>query len=109
MTMRFVILGAGALGSILAGHLARAGEDVRVVAGGHRAAYVRQQGITITGVADFTVACPVITDPLALRETDVLIVAVKTYDMAAALASLRHLQVATVLSIQNGVLKNAQS
>ena len=70
--------------------------------------YVRQHGITITGVADFTIACPVITDPLALREADVLIVAVKTYDMAAALASLRHLQVATVLSIQNGVLKNAQ-
>jgi ketopantoate reductase len=35
-------------------------------------------------------------------------VAVKTYDMVAALASLRHLQVATVLSIQNGVLKNTQ-
>jgi 2-dehydropantoate 2-reductase len=106
--MRFVILGAGALGSILAAHLARAGEDVSVVARGHRAAYLRQQGITLTGVADFTVACPVITDPRALRETDVLIVAVKTYDMAAPLASLRHLQVATVLSIQNGVLKNTQ-
>jgi 2-dehydropantoate 2-reductase len=50
----------------------------------------------------------VITDPLELREADVLIVAVKTYDMAAALASLRHLKVAMVLSIQNGVLKNVQ-
>jgi 2-dehydropantoate 2-reductase len=104
-TMRFVILGAGALGSILAGHLARAGEDV-VVARGYRADYMRQHGITLTGLADFTIACPVITDPLALREADVLIVAVKTYDMAAALASLCHLQVAMVLSIQNGVLKN---
>jgi 2-dehydropantoate 2-reductase len=46
------------------------------------------------------------TDPADLREADVLIVAVKTYGMAAALASLRHLDVATVLSVQNGVLKN---
>jgi 2-dehydropantoate 2-reductase len=106
--MRFVILGAGALGSLLAGHLARAGEDVMVVARGDRARYVRQHGITITGLADFTIACPVITDPMALREADVLIVAVKTYDMAAALAPLRHFNVATVLSVQNGVLKNAQ-
>ena len=106
--MRFVVLGAGALGSIIAGHLARAGEDVVLVARGDRARYVQQHGITVTGVADFTSACPVITDPLALRAADVLLVAVKTYDMAAALASLRHLQVATVLSIQNGVLKNTQ-
>ena len=35
--MRFVILGAGALGSIIAGHLARAGEDVMVIARGDRA------------------------------------------------------------------------
>jgi 2-dehydropantoate 2-reductase len=106
--MRFVILGAGALGSIIAGHLARAGEDVMLVARGDRARYVQQYGITLTGVADFTIACPVITDPLALRAADVLLVAVKTYDMATALASLRHLQAATVLSIQNGVLKNVQ-
>ena len=51
--MRFVILGAGALGSILAGHLARAGEDVVVVARGYRADYMRQHGITLTGLADF--------------------------------------------------------
>ena len=91
--MQFVILGAGALGSIIAGHLARAGEDVIVIARGDRARYIRQHGITLTGRADFTIACPVITDPVALHGADVLIVAVKTYDMAAALTSLRHLDV----------------
>ncbi|MBI2886794.1 MAG: 2-dehydropantoate 2-reductase [Chloroflexi bacterium] len=106
--MRIVVLGAGALGSIIAGHLARAGEDVVVVARGDRAGYLRQHGITITGLADFNSACPVITDPLELRGADVLIMAVKTYDTAAALAPLRHLDVATVLSVQNGVLKNEQ-
>jgi 2-dehydropantoate 2-reductase len=106
--MRFVVLGAGALGSILAGLLARAGEDVTVIARGHRASYLQQQGITITGLADFTITCPVVTDPMKLHGADVLIVAVKTYDMAAALAPLRHLDVATVLSVQNGVRKNEQ-
>jgi 2-dehydropantoate 2-reductase len=47
--MRFVILGAGALGSLIAGHLARAGEDVMLVARGDRARYVQQHGITVTG------------------------------------------------------------
>jgi 2-dehydropantoate 2-reductase len=106
--MRFVVLGAGALGSIIAGHLARAGEDFALIARGRRADYLRQQGVTITGLADFTVACPVVTDPTELRAADVLIVAVKTYDMAAALAPLRHLDVGTVLGLQNGVLKNEQ-
>jgi 2-dehydropantoate 2-reductase len=69
---------------------------------------LQQHGITITGLADFTIACPVVTDPMKLHRADVLIVAVKTYDMAAALAPLRHLDVAIVLSVQNGVRKNEQ-
>ncbi|MQG27028.1 MAG: hypothetical protein FI723_01420 [SAR202 cluster bacterium] len=42
--MKTVVLGAGALGSIIAGHLARAGEDVTLVARGDRAEYLRQNG-----------------------------------------------------------------
>lgn len=106
--MRFVICGAGALGSILAGHLARAGEDVALVARGARAAYLKDNGITITGLVDFTAPCRIGTEPGELVETDVLILAVKTYDTATALDSLRHLKLSTVLSVQNGVLKNEQ-
>jgi len=58
--MRFAILGAGALGSIIAGHLARAGEDVRVITRGHRAQYLHQHGITITGVAAAGLAVPTV-------------------------------------------------
>jgi 2-dehydropantoate 2-reductase len=49
-----------------------------------------------------------VTDPYQVHVADVLIIAVKTYDTATALESLKHLQVASVVSIQNGVLKNAQ-
>jgi 2-dehydropantoate 2-reductase len=106
--MKVVILGAGALGSIIGGHLARAGEEVTLIARGQRAAQVQQHGLTLTGLADFTVPVAVSTRPQDVREADVLVVAVKTYDTEAALASVSHLQVGSVLSIQNGVLKDEQ-
>jgi 2-dehydropantoate 2-reductase len=106
--MNIVILGAGALGSIIGGHLARAGEDVTVIARGPRAAHVQQHGITLTGLADFTVPVTVTTQPQAVHAADVLVVAVKTYDTEPALESVSHLKVGSVLSIQNGVLKNEQ-
>src|SRR5215813_14932124 len=106
--MKIVILGAGALGTVLSAHLARAGEDVTLIARGQRAVYLQEHGATITGLADFTVPVNVITDPSQLHDADALIVTVKTYDMDAALASVKHLAVGSVLSIQNGVLKDEQ-
>ena len=106
--MKIVVLGAGALGSIIAGHFARAGEEVTIIARGDRAAYLQQHGITLTGLADFTVPVAVATQPQMVREADVLVVAVKTYDTEPALESVSHLKVGSVLSIQNGVLKDEQ-
>ena len=84
--MKIVILGAGALGTVLGAHLARAGEDVTLIARGQRAAYLQEHGATITGLVDFTVPVRVVTDPSQVHDADVLIVTVKTYDMASALA-----------------------
>jgi 2-dehydropantoate 2-reductase len=106
--MNIVILGAGALGTVLGAHLAKAGEDVTLLARGNRAAYLREHGATITGLADFTVPVTVVTDPQQVREADVLIVTVKTYDMGAALSSVKHIRVGSILSIQNGAVKNEQ-
>src|SRR5215470_11792885 len=106
--MKIVILGAGALGTVLSAHLARAGEDVTLIARGQRAVYLQEHGATITGLVDFTVPVRVVTDPSQVHDADALIVTVKTYDMDTALASVKHLDVGSVLSIQNGVLKNEQ-
>lgn len=106
--MNVVVLGAGALGSIIAGHLARAGEDVSLVARGDRAEHLRQNGITITGLGDFNVQCPVVTDPSQISGADVLIVAVKTYQMDLALSGLSHARFPCVVSVQNGVKFNDQ-
>src|SRR5712691_8267279 len=108
VSMHIVILGAGALGTVLGAHLTRAGEEVTLIARGNRAAYLREYGATLTGLVDFTVPVRVITDPSQVHDADVLIVTVKTYDMASALESLKHLHVESVLSLQNGVLKDEQ-
>lgn len=76
-----------------------------LIARGERANALRDHGITITGLADFAIPCPVVTDPAELSHADVCIITVKTYDMISALASIRHLDVSSILSIQNGVLK----
>ncbi len=104
--MKTVVLGAGALGSIVAGHLARAGEEVTLIARGDRAEYLRHNGITITGVSEFNTPCSITTEPKELSEADVLIVAVKTYDMEAAISSVAHVEFSSVLSVQNGVHVN---
>ena len=106
--MKFVIVGAGALGSIIAGHLAKAGQDVTLVARGKRAAFLKENGITLTGLVDYTTPCNIVEDVGEIRTADVLIIAVKTYDMEEVLAAVDHIDVASVLSVQNGVLKNEQ-
>ena len=106
--MNFVIVGAGALGSIYAAHLARAGHEVSLIARGERAAALARHGIGIVGEDSFSVRCNIVTQPETLRQADVVIVAVKTYDTAQALAPLRGLKVKIAFSVQNGVLKNQQ-
>src|SRR5580700_2296999 len=102
----FAILGAGAMGSIVGAHLARAGHSVVMLARGRRAAHIDAAGLSIRGLAEFTVAARTLSDPARLTRAGTLIVAVKTPGTAAALAALRHAQFDLTLSIQNGPLKN---
>jgi 2-dehydropantoate 2-reductase len=43
--MKVIVLGAGGLGSIIAGHLAMAGEDVTLVTRGDRTKFLLKNGI----------------------------------------------------------------
>jgi len=104
--VEFVILGAGAIGSIIGGHLARAGHEVVMLARGARATYLQKHGITITGLTEFTTAVKTLSDPGAIGHAGTLIIATKTPGTEAALEPLRRVQLRTALSIQNGPLKN---
>ncbi|HEY9183603.1 MAG TPA: 2-dehydropantoate 2-reductase N-terminal domain-containing protein, partial [Gammaproteobacteria bacterium] len=46
----FAVLGAGAMGSILGAHLARAGHSVAMLARGRRAEQIRSEGLRISGL-----------------------------------------------------------
>lgn len=103
---QFAILGAGAIGSILGAHLARAGHDVVMLARGARAESLQREGLRMRGLVDFSVRVPTLTDPSQFAGAEVFIVATKTNGTAAALSALEHANVDVAFSIQNGVWKN---
>src|SRR5262245_53311267 len=102
----FVILGAGALGTIFGAHLARAGHSVAMLVRERRAQQIRADGLRVQGLADFSVQVPALTDPSQVRRAAVLIVAMKSYGTANALAPLRDAAIDTAFSVQNGAFKN---
>jgi len=104
--MRFAILGAGALGTILGAHLSRAGHEVAMIVRGERARVLLRQGLVLNGLSDIKARPTVIDDPQKLRETGTLIVATKAIDSMQSLEALRHLRLDNAFSVQNGVLKN---
>jgi 2-dehydropantoate 2-reductase len=108
MTSRtdFAILGAGAIGSILGAHLARAGHSVTMLVRERRAAQLRSDGLKIKGLSEIATQVEVLTDASQLRGADTLIVAMKTPGTAEALEPLRNAAIGVAFSIQNGMWKN---
>lgn len=102
----FAIVGAGAIGSIIAAHLVRSGRAVSVLARGRRAEQLQAQGLRIKGLSEISMPVNVLSDASQLREAGTLIIATKTPGSEELLEQLRHVQVDAALSIQNGVLKD---
>jgi 2-dehydropantoate 2-reductase len=89
--MRYIIYGLGAIGGTVAGHLVQIGADVVGVARGAHLEKIRADGLRLlTPHGSTTVRFPVADDPAALRpqRDDLVILAVKSQDTAAALHSL---------------------
>ncbi len=104
--MKFAILGAGALGTILGAHLSRAGHEVVMIARGERARTLQRQGLVLNGLSDIKARCPIVDDPKKLLNTGTLIIATKALDTAQAIDALKHLELENAFSVQNGVMKN---
>lgn len=102
----FAILGAGAIGSILGAHLARAGHSVVMLARERRAAQLRSDGLKIKGLAELSTPVSALSDASQLRGAEVLVVAMKTPGTAEALEPLRKAEIGVAFSIQNGLWKN---
>jgi 2-dehydropantoate 2-reductase len=105
--MKFAILGSGAVGGYYGARLARAGHAVTFIARGAHLAAIRERGLEVRSpmLGDFTVRAPAEEDTARIGPVDVVIVAVKTYDNATALALLQPMvgEHTTVLTLQNGV------
>jgi 2-dehydropantoate 2-reductase len=99
--MTIAILGPGGVGGFVAAALARAGEDVIVVAREATAELIARQGISVQSVrlGDF-VAWPQATNELE-RPVGVLLIATKATGLAAALERIRS-EPALVVPLLNG-------
>ena len=106
--MRYVIYGAGAVGGMIGGRLFEAGYDVTLIARGEHLATIQQQGLRMVRPdADVTVRIPVVADPADadVRPGDVVMLAMKSQDTAAALERLVRVvpQDIALVCAQNGV------
>ena len=82
--MTVAIVGAGAIGGLLGAHLARAGEDVVLIARGAHLAAMRARGVTVrTGNEEFT-AHPRSTDDMgAVADASVVFITLKAHSIPA--------------------------
>ncbi|KUN88697.1 ketopantoate reductase family protein [Streptomyces griseoruber] len=89
--MRYIIIGAGAVGGTVGGRLAEAGQEVVLVARGAHAAALKEGGLRLrVPQGELTQRLPVVGGPRelgVLRADDVLVLAVKTQDSEAALGT----------------------
>lgn len=104
--VQFAILGAGAMGSIVGAHLARAGHSVAMLVRERRARQIESDGLRINGLAQFSTPVRTIVDPSQLRSAEIFIVTTKAIDTAASLAPFHNARIGSAFSIQNGVMKN---
>lgn len=109
--MKYVILGAGGLGSVVGGYLAHTGQDVTLIGRQAHMDAIARDGLRITGPkGDFCIRenLTLATHPDQVAgEHDYLIVCVKSKDMESTLADAQDLvrRVGTVLTLQNGIDK----
>src|SRR5438046_10689032 len=106
-TMKVCVIGCGAVGSLFAAHLAKAGE-VEVWAYDlwkEHIEAIRRHGLRLSGAADFIARLHATSSPQELPRCDYGIVATKAIHTCSAIAQTAHIydQIGAVCTVQNGV------
>jgi 2-dehydropantoate 2-reductase len=101
--MKIAVIGAGAIGGLVAGYLKLQKEDVILLGRPEVVQAVRQKGLEISGVrGNFNI--PISATEKLDSPVDLAILATKTQDVGNALLdNLRFVQDAAVLTTQNGI------
>src|SRR5919109_4797765 len=110
--MRIAVFGSGGVGGYFGGRLALAGEDVMFIARGAHLQAMRTQGLRVESPkGNFTVPSVQATDdPAQVGEVDVVLVAVKAWQVPGAAQAIRPMVGAEtcVVPLQNGLEAPAQ-
>jgi 2-dehydropantoate 2-reductase len=100
---RVCVAGAGTIGSLLAGHLARVSDVAVLTRREEHARALNERGLRVSGRADFTAPLRATTDPAQL-EADLVILACKGSDLDPLARRISgHFAGATVMTVQNGL------
>jgi 2-dehydropantoate 2-reductase len=101
--MRIAVLGAGAIGSLVAGYLKNSGQDALLVGRADAVKAISADGLKITGArGELNVRINAV--PRLVEKPDLAILAVKTQDIDEAVRdNLEYLKNTLILTTQNGI------
>ena len=102
--MRACVVGAGAIGSLLAAHLATVGDVLVLTRRQDHANALNEEGLRVSGRHDFTARVTAAADARDLPDFDLGIVATKATGLEAAAEALSgRFPAATIMTVQNGL------
>ncbi len=101
--MRIAVIGAGAVGGLVAALTARAGHEVLVTARGEHAEAIARAGLRIDGGWGEWVAAVELVRSIPTHPVDLFVLATKAHDSAEALAPWATHDGTPVLVLQNGL------
>ncbi len=102
--MRVCVVGAGSIGSLLAGHLATVTDVVVLTRRAEHARALNEDGLRVSGRHDFTARVTAASDPRDVPDFDLGIVATKANEVEAAAESLGgRFAGTTMMTVQNGL------
>jgi 2-dehydropantoate 2-reductase len=101
-----LIVGAGSVGGFFGAHLAKRNPNVSFLLRPGTLAAVREQGLTVrSATGTFTVQPAAASDPRDLPKPDLVILAVKAYDLDAVMSQIEPVltERTVILTLQNGI------
>ena len=104
--MRIAVMGAGGVGGCLGALLTQAGADVTLIARGEHLKAMRQNGLRLVQqTTEFTVPVNATSEPSEVGTADLVLLAVKTYQITEASQAIRPLigPKTQIVTLQNGV------
>ncbi len=101
--MKIAVIGAGAIGNLVAGYLKLKGQDVFLIGRNDTVAVIKEKGLQISGVRrNFNISIDV--SERLNRNSDLVILTTKTQDVEGAVKdNLIFIEGASILTTQNGI------